>query len=141
MGDFLTFVSHNWILVSLFVIAFVWLIVEEAKHQGGGGVRRSPEAVVVLMNHENAVTVDLRDAKAFSEGHIANSIHLPLARIDQEINKLAKYKQSPLILVCAMGQQSFQAMHKLKKSGFEKIFILAGGLNAWKKANLPLKQN
>lgn len=141
MSSFLEFVARHWWLVGLFVAAFVWLIIEESRHQNAnGGTRQSPEAVVMMMNHDNAVTVDLRDANTFSAGHIASSINVPFAQIEQSMNKLIKYKQSPLILVCTMGQHSAQAVAKLKKKGFEKIFILAGGLNAWKKANLPLTQ-
>lgn len=141
MSSFLEFVVRHWVLVGLFAAAFVWLIIEESRHQSAnGGARQSPEAVVMMMNHDNAVTVDLRDPNAFSSGHVAGSINVPFAQIEQNINKLVKYKQSPLVLVCNMGQHSAQAVAKLKKEGFEKIFILAGGLNAWKKANLPLMQ-
>lgn len=140
MNDFIHFVLNHWLLSLLFVLAFVWLVWEEARHQGAGGVRLSPEKVVMLMNHEEAVPVDLRDANAFKDGHITQSIHIPAAQIEQSLNKINRYKQSPLVLVCAMGQQSVKVMHQLKKQGFEKIFILTGGMAAWKKANLPLKK-
>ncbi len=140
MSDLLDFISRHWVLVALFVIAFIWLISEEMRHQGVGGVRQSPDAVVMLMNHDNAAVVDLRDMQSFKEGHIANSINLPFSELTQQLNRINKYKQSPLVLVCAMGRQSFQAMNQLKKNGFEKVYVLAGGLGAWKKANLPLKK-
>jgi rhodanese-related sulfurtransferase len=140
MTDFFQFLSRHWILVALFVIAFIWLIVEEARHQGMGGARQTPQGVTDLINREDGVVVDLRDHAAFNAGHISNSVNIPFAQIDHNSPKLTKYKQRPVILVCAAGQQSVQAMNKLKKAGFEKLYILSGGLAAWKKANLPLKK-
>ncbi len=141
MSKVLEFVTAHWILVSLFVIAFIWVIFEEGRHQGVGGVRQSPQGVTSLINNENAVVIDLRDVKAFKDGHITNSVNIPMATIDQKMSKIEAYKDRPMILVCAMGQQSTRVMNKLRKQGFEKVYILGGGVGAWKKDNLPLKKS
>ncbi|OGO94575.1 MAG: hypothetical protein A3F10_04080 [Coxiella sp. RIFCSPHIGHO2_12_FULL_42_15] len=141
MNTFLAFLAQHWLLSTLFIIAFCWLIFEESRHQGLGGARQSPQGVTHLINREDAVIVDLRDANAFRDGAIAKSINIPYPQLNQNLVQLEKFKDRPIILVDAMGQQSAQVMHKLKKHGFAKLFLLGGGLSAWKKAGLPLKKN
>lgn len=138
MNTVLDFIGRHWFLVALFVIAFIWLIFEESRHQGLGGTRQTPQGVTALINHENAIVVDLRDSNAFKDGHITGSLNVPYKQLDQNMTKLEKHKQKPLVLVCAMGQHSTQAMNKLKRQGFSQIYVLGGGVSAWKKDNLPL---
>ena len=134
----LHFIATHWILVTLFIIAFVWLIVEEAKGKGMGGARLTPQLATQLINREKAGILDIRDATAFAEGHIVGSINMPAMEIDQSIRRLEKYKQQPLIVVCATGQKATVVMNKLRKQGYTKVYILAGGISAWKSASMPL---
>jgi rhodanese-related sulfurtransferase len=138
MNSVFDFITHHWILAVLFVLAFIWLILEEAFHQGMGGARQTPQGVTNLMNRENAVVVDLREPNAYGDGHIVGSINIPAARLDSNLNKLEKYKAQPIVLVCPVGQHSVKAMNKLKKNGYDKVYVLGGGLGAWKSAGLPL---
>lgn len=138
MSRILEFISAHWVLVSFFVVAFIWLIIEESRHQGVGGARLTAQMATDLINRENAVVIDLRAVKDFTEGHIVGSINVAYTAIDQNKNKVEKFKNRPIIFVCASGAQSLNAMHKFKKLGFEKVYVLGGGLAAWKRANLPV---
>lgn len=140
MNTVFIFIAEHWVLVGLFILAFLWLIFEEARHQGLGGARQSPQGVTQLINQENAVVIDLRDASAFRDGSIVKSMNIAFTQLEQNISKLDKFKDRPIILVDAMGQQSAQAMYKLKKRGFARLFLLGGGISAWKKAGFPLKK-
>ncbi len=71
MQKVLHFIASHWILVTLFVIAFIWLIIEEAKSKGTLGANLTPQTAVSLINRDNAVVIDTRDADAFATGHIA----------------------------------------------------------------------
>lgn len=140
MSTFFEFVAAHWVLTTAFVIAFVWLIIEEAKHQGLGGARQTPQGVTYLINQLQAQVVDLRDPAAFQDGCIVGSLNIPYARLEQSLDKLKRLKNNPIVLVCSMGQQSVPAMHKLRKQGFEQLFVLGGGIAAWRRAGLPLKK-
>ncbi len=141
MSTFFAFVSEHWLLVTLFVIAFAWLIVEEAQHQGLGGARQTPQGVTYLINQLQAQVVDLREPASYQEGCIVGSLNIPYARLDQQLAKLDRFKNDPVILVCSMGQQSVQALHKLRKLGFAQLYVLGGGIAAWRRAGLPLKKS
>ena len=46
----------------------------------------------------------------------------------------------PLVVVCPTGTRAQRAVVLLKKLGFENTTALAGGLAAWRAANLPTEK-
>ena len=51
---------------------------------------------------------------------------------------LAKAKETPVVLVCAVGVTASATAQKLVKAGFKKVSVLDGGIGAWTGASLPL---
>lgn len=71
------------------------------------------------MIKENLGTiVDVRTEAEFAQGHAKDSINIPLHQIVQQMDKISKLKK-PLILCCASGNRSLQAMDFLSISGVE----------------------
>jgi len=139
MQQFMQFVIHHWLLCGLFVVLLIFLFIEEARYKGfAGGL--SPQQVVQKINHEKVVVLDLRDTRAFEEGHIVGAVNQIAAQVEKDLSKLDKYKEQSLILVDATGQKAAALMTKLRKSGFKEVQLMTGGLSAWKKAELPLKK-
>ena len=52
---------------------------------------------------------------------------------------MEKFKSQPLILVCPRGLQSSALANQLKKQGY-LVHVLAGGIEAWQNAELPLNK-
>ena len=128
------FVLHHWELwLALFAVLSL-LIVNEHLTQKQGPQALSTAAAIDAINHQNAVVIDMREAEAFQAGHVVGAKNLP----GEPLAKLEKFKEKPLILVCARGLQSSALGVKLRKQGFTNVMILAGGITAWKTANLPL---
>lgn len=141
MEKLLQFVAHHWLLSAAFVVALMVLIVVEARSKGVGGASRlSVIQLTQLINHEQALIVDIRDAVVFNDGHIVNAINIPFVDFDQNAKRLEKDKQRPIVIVCATGQKSAVVMNKLKKQGFEKVYLLVGGMTAWSNASMPVKK-
>ena len=105
---------------------------------GGDSDSLSPAAATLMMNREDAVVLDVRESSEWASGHIAGARHIALAQLDKRITELDKLKAWPLIVCCARGSRSRTAMAALKKAGFEKVFVLEGGVAAWLEANLPV---
>jgi rhodanese-related sulfurtransferase len=105
-----------------------------------GFIQAEPGEVVRLINHEDATVVDVRENHEYADGHILNSIHIPLSSLSGQIGKLEKYRQRPLILSCQSGHRSAHACRILKQNGFENIYNMRGGMTAWHNANLPVKK-
>ncbi len=107
---------------------------------GGSAQDLSPAAATMMMNREDAVVLDVRETPEWTVGHIAGSRHIALAQLESNLSEIEKLKATPLIVCCASGNRSTTAVGVLKKAGFEKVFSLAGGIAAWREANLPLSR-
>ena len=94
----------------------------------------------LLINREDAVVIDVRQPDEYIAGHLPESRNIPLGQIEERASELDKLKDTPLIMVCQSGSRSDGACKKLEKLGFSKLNNLAGGINAWKDAGLPLKK-
>jgi rhodanese-related sulfurtransferase len=63
---------------------------------------------------------------------------VPLGDLEAKLAATVKNKELPLILVCASGMRSRRAVAIAKKLGYDKAQSLAGGMGAWRTANLPV---
>jgi rhodanese-related sulfurtransferase len=95
---------------------------------------------VQLLNRQDAVMIDVREPAEFSAGHAPNARNIPLAQLDKRIGELEKFKNRPAIIVCQAGSRAHSATALLKKAGFAEVFVLAGGINAWQQANMPVEK-
>jgi len=139
MEPYLSFLTHHWMLSFAFIVVLISVILFELYLQSKGPKRLDPQAVVLLMNHDNALVVDLRDRALFAKGHIVNSVNALSSELDRGVAKLKEHQCSPIILVGVSDQQAMQAAEKLLKQGFEDVRLLSGGIKAWKDASLPLE--
>jgi rhodanese-related sulfurtransferase len=132
-----SFIVNHWLLVSLFVI-LVALILSDALSRKISGVNPLGTAEAIqIVNQRNGVFLDLRETAEFKKEHIAESMSLPLSTLEANIAKL-KDPAQPIILICASGQGARTAAKQLRGKGFSNIYLLTGGLNAWKDGKLPL---
>ena len=130
------FIVGHWELfvalaVILFLLARTWF--------GPGAVSLlMPSEAIQLINHKDALVVDVRTDKEYQQGHIMNALHIPLGMLENRIAELQAYKTSSIVMVCRSGARSGQATSKLKKLGFTDVHNLGGGMMAWERANLPV---
>lgn len=96
-----------------------------------------PADATRMINHENAVVLDVRDEKDYKSGHILNAIHVPMGLLEGQLGKLEKYRETPVIVCCRTGQVSQGSCTLLAKNGFAKLYNLRGGMMGWTGANLP----
>lgn len=138
MQEFVLFIQQHWELnLALVVIIALLLLVEFLKQKHGAG-RLTPAHATRLINHNDAVVIDIRNSEAYASGHIVDSISLPMADIETKFNKIEKLKAQPIILVCATGIDSPRAAALLTKKGFLSVNLLTNGIRAWRDAEMPL---
>jgi rhodanese-related sulfurtransferase len=97
-------------------------------------------AALQLVNHKNALVLDVRDDGEYKLGHILNSTQIPLGKLSERAGELEKYKEQPIVVVCRSGNRSSSACIALGKRGFTQVYNLSGGITAWQKSNLPLRK-
>jgi rhodanese-related sulfurtransferase len=134
------FITDNWML---FVVAIgsgamlMWPMVKSNVLSAGA---LSPNAAVQLINREKAVVIDVSEAEEFATGHVGGAKNIPVNDIETKLDKAVKNKALPLILVCATGARASRVQAVAKKLGFDNTHVLAGGLKAWRDANLPIEK-
>ena len=139
----MNFLLDNLLLVGLALVSgglLLWPIVSSLVKRGEGSTTLTPLEATQLINHHNAVIVDLRAEKDFALGSLAGARNLPQATLAERANDLVRFKSRPLLLICDSGQQSTKAIATFKNLGFADVHALAGGIAAWKTASLPLVQ-
>lgn len=135
MESLIVFLGQQWMLVGALMVCIMMLVFHDSKK---AGATLSPQGAVNLINQEDAVVVDLRDAKDYKAGHIVNAINIPYSAFDKRVSELEKYKDKPLVLVCKMGQHSGAIGKKLAAQGYTGVRRMSGGMMEWQNSSLPL---
>ncbi|HDZ39131.1 MAG TPA: rhodanese-like domain-containing protein [Marinobacter sp.] len=135
MDRMFEFVVNHYILASLFVAFLVAILILESRR---GGAKISAQGAVNLINRDEAIVVDIRDRKEFTEGRITGSINIPLSNLKGRAAELKKHKDKQIIVADKMGQHSAMAVKQLNAEGYANVVRLNGGVADWKASNLPL---
>ncbi|CAC9478139.1 Rhodanese-related sulfurtransferase [uncultured Gammaproteobacteria bacterium] len=94
-------------------------------------------AAVTLMDEKDLIILDVREKKERSAGHIANDIHIPMSQVKNKLDTLDNKKK--VLVYCRSGARAAHIAGLLTRHEFEQVYNLKGGMNAWKKANQPIK--
>ena len=138
MQQFLEFVTNHPLLWTAFFGILGLLVFGEIRARTRAWKEIGPLEATALINHEDAVVLDVREAGEYRNGHILNAVHVPLGELPSRIEKLKKYQGRPIIAYCQTGTRSGSACSRLEKAGFERIYNLRGGAAAWVRENLPV---
>ena len=133
------FAGNNTLLVLALLAIIAMLVGGEIQARISGINAVAPGEATRMINHDNAIMIDMREDKDYREGHIVNAVHAP-AGSGNDTGKLEKYRDKPVIVYCQRGQRSTAYCSKLKKQGFGSVYNLKGGLLAWQKETLPLSK-
>lgn len=137
MEQYIEFIGKNPMLFIILAVIVGMIIWTEARRFTHGFKDLTPLQVVQMMNHDNALLLDVREDAELNQGRIAGAKHIPLSVLKQRVEELRKYHEKPIITFCRSGNRSMQASSMLKKNQFENVFHMKGGLLAWESAQLP----
>jgi rhodanese-related sulfurtransferase len=137
MAQLVEFVgNHVWLVTGL-VLAWSAVLFYELRLRTQGATHVSAADAVRLIN-KGALVIDVRKPEEYQAGHIVNARNVPVDRVQQGDDAIAKKKDKILLAVCADGATSGRAAGHLRKAGYENAFSLKGGLAGWRADNLPL---
>lgn len=97
----------------------------------------SPEQARQLLD-DGAILVDIREADEHARERIAAAHHLPLSKLDNA--NVEFHQDKPVIFHCRSGARTLANASRLESltGGACEVFVVAGGLDAWRKARLPV---
>ena len=133
------FVIDNWYLFLAALVSggmLLWPMLQ--KTLGGAGL--SVNEAVMLINREKAVLIDVSEPAEYAAGHAAGAKNIPFAELESSAN-LPKNKALPVVVLCPSGARAARAAGMLRRRGYDKSRALAGGLAAWREANLPVEKS
>jgi thioredoxin len=93
-----------------------------------------------ITTKENVQVLDVRTPGEYFSGHIKNALQADWndkKEFDRRIQFIDKSK--PVYVYCLGGSRSAAAAEKMRKMGYQNVFELKGGTNAWRAVNKPLE--
>ena len=134
------FISSNIFPIGMAIFSGIMLLWSYFGNRFKGVKEVNSSGALQLINHKNAVVLDVREPGEYESGHVLNSKLIPLGKLKERIGELEKYRDHPIVVLCRSGNRSGTACFILGKHGFNQAYNLAGGIQAWKKANLPVEK-
>jgi rhodanese-related sulfurtransferase len=98
----------------------------------------SPEELARRLDSDPALLVcDVRnpDELGGELGQLPGSLNIPLGQLQQRVGELSTHKTRDIVVVCRTGKRSEAAARILLDSGFDRVFVLRGGMTAWRDAH------
>lgn len=82
-----------------------------------------------LEEQASPVLLDVREPHEFAYAQIPGSVLIPLQQLPQRLDELPMDKD--IVVICHHGMRSQQACNFLQASGYQRLFNLKGGIDAW----------
>ena len=86
-----------------------------------------------------AVLIDIREPAEHARENIADARLVPLSQLDSEEFAAERAASPAVIFHCQSGNRTCMNFDKLAALGLSNIFVLEGGIGAWKAAGLPTR--
>ena len=105
-----------------------------------------PEALNIIPSHDlhqlmEKEDVFLVDVHIPEQDHIIGTdLFVPFHKIEENLNKFPKDKETPIYLYCESGPMGNYAARTLLKAGYLNIYNLEGGTHAWKDSGYSFKK-
>lgn len=90
----------------------------------------------VLCTNEAPLVLDVRNDGEIKEASIPHTVNIPLSELPRRFSEVPRNR--PIVIECATGCRSSVAASLMRREGYNNVTDLAGGIEAWKKAGLPV---
>ncbi len=84
---------------------------------------------------EGALLIDVREPYELDDqlGHIEGVMNIPVGQVSHSMDKLAEYKDQPIVMVCRSGARATTAAQILITGGFGDVVVLEGGMLGYRR--------
>ncbi len=143
MNDLIGILTEYWpFILVIIIIACITFWLRQKRHSLLGFQEIDTVTAISMINHDDAVVMDIRPEKDFNQGHILNAINLgPEQYLSTGLfSDLSLPDHAPIIIYCRHGVDSARIAALLSREGKGRIFKLKGGLRSWMAAGLPVQR-
>ena len=136
MQEVIEFAGNNALLTTGLIASGLAVIFYELRLKARDIASLGVPMAVRLINDGSAV-IDVRASERYLDGHIIDARNVPEEQLLKNAGDHAG-KDRKVLLVCDTGARSGGCVAQLRKEGHDNVFSLRGGLEEWRKENLPL---
>ncbi len=117
-----------WTLVVAALVIGGFLLLKPA-NGSAGGVTNVDQNGVLKAQSDGVRVIDVRSSGEYEAGHVPGAENVPIDQFAQAIQSWDK--NAPVLVYCATGSRSAEAVELLKQAGFKSIYHFNQGLQAW----------
>lgn len=85
--------------------------------------------------------LDVRSPEEFAEGHIKNAVNISHGEMSRNFMSILEFQDKPVVVYCRSGRRASIAEAILRDKGFTQVKHLAGDMNEWVEAELPVEND
>jgi rhodanese-related sulfurtransferase len=104
--------------------------------------RATPTAVDVQdasrRQSAGAMLIDVREPAEWAQGHAPDAMLISHGSLSKRLADIPGDRD--VLLICRSGNRSGSAQRHLMELGYERVFNVTGGMNAWITAGLPISR-
>jgi rhodanese-related sulfurtransferase len=82
-----------------------------------------------IHDQQQLLLLDVREDNEFAYARIQGSLHVPLGQLPEQLEQLDAERD--IVVICHHGVRSQQACLFLEQYGYQRLFNLQGGIDAW----------
>src|SRR5882762_4075062 len=87
----------------------------------------------------DAVILDVRTPEEVRQGYLKGAVNFDFNTPEFNILIAGMDKAKPYFVYCGSGVRSGKAADKMRDMDFQKVYLLDGGIKAWKGEGLPIQ--
>jgi rhodanese-related sulfurtransferase len=101
----------------------------------------NPATLKSWLDKGEALLVDVREPHEYEAEHVEGASLVPLGTV--QLAALPEHGGRKIVVMCKMGMRGNTACRRLGEelSARETVYNLAGGIEAWKRAGLPVERS
>lgn len=80
---------------------------------------------------EEMVLLDVREPTEVAAAAVDGAVLVPMGEVAARLQELDEHADRKVVVMCHRGQRSLQVAAFLRRHGFEDVWSLAGGIDAW----------
>ncbi len=103
----------------------------------GISVAQALDTVAAYSNNPWFVILDVRTPAEYASMHIAKGVNIDFYATDFSTTLATLNKNKVYLLHCASGGRSGQVYTMMQNLGFQRVYNMTGGINAWSAAAYP----
>jgi adenylyltransferase/sulfurtransferase len=98
----------------------------------------TPEATYAALREGGAALIDVREPWEYEQARIDGAVLIPLGEVPDRLTEIPEDRD--VYVHCRTGGRSSRAVAFLRQHGRSRAYNLAGGIEAWREAGLPVSE-